>query len=73
MASLLIYIEYSMADRLSAITGLPLDQANALLDSHDGDINAAAEAHFNLNNGITPSADDSPEEVVSQLTEDQLH
>jgi hypothetical protein len=40
-----------------------------LLDSHDGDINAAAEAHFNLNNGSTPSADDSPEEVVSQLFE----
>ena len=39
-----------MAEKLSAITGLRLDQAEALLNAYGGEINAAAEAHFG-NNG----------------------
>ena len=62
-----------------AITGLPLDQAKALLDSHGGNINAAAEAHFSVRSDGTntvdhpknegSSASDDPEEVVAQLFE----
>ena len=63
-----------------AITGLPLDQAKALLDSHGGNINAAAEAHFSVRSDGTntvdharnegsSTSDSNPEEVVAQLFE----